>query len=249
MNDVSYFEISEKNIIETVFQNISDEQFLSKYFDYEDCRVRFGLRDLLVIPTPQQTLILIVPSIAIELDYNIPFQANLIGKLHFFQMVFGVFSFKYFKIVDQSIANLVRERASNNENYADLIDFKPIQLKAEVNSIGGKILNPACLCGIKDVYVVLDTNNLIQDYAPPRIFVEVSHAEYYSELLKTKAEQNLRKSKNKQKYLIYKGAKIPIPKVLDSSAEAARGYCGFLKGISSADHKTISEGFVFFNNY
>lgn len=249
MNEMNFYEITDKNRIIEITKNISDEQFVRKYFHYEDFQQKFGLNDLLIIPTLQQTLVLIVPSITFELGYNIPFRASRIGKLHFFQLVYGVYNFRYFKVIDQEIANQVRERAQKNKNYADLISFRPLHYKAKASSSSSKLINPASLCSVNNVYIIIETTDLLEEYILPDFFAEVSHAEYYGELLKTKADQNFRESKNKQKYLIYKGAKIPIPKVLANSAEAARGYCGFLKGIGSADYKIISEGFVFFNNY
>lgn len=248
MREMNFYEITDKNRIIEITKNISDEQFVRKYFHYEDFQQKFGLNDLIIIPTLQQTLVLIAPSVIFELGYNIPFQASRIGKLHFFQLVFGVYSFKYFKIIDQGIANQVRERIQKKDNYADLISFSPLHYKAKASSNSSKLINPASLCSESNVYIVIETSDLLEKYIPPEFFVEVSHAEYYSELLKTKTELNLREFKNKQKYLIYEGAKIPLPKVLENSAEAARGFCGFLKGIGSAAYKSTSEGFVFFYN-
>lgn len=248
MNEMNFYEITDKNRIIEITKNISDEQFVRKYFHYEDFQQKFGLNDLLIIPTLQQTLVLIVPLSSIELGYIIPFSASRIGKIHFYQLVYGVYNFRYYKVIDQEIANQVQERAQKNENYADLISFRPLHYKVNASSSSSRLINPASLCSENNVYIIIETTDLLEEYIPPDFLVDVSHAEYYSELLKTKADQNFKESKYKQKYLIYEGAKIPLPKVLENSAEAARGFCGFLKGISSAGYKVTNEGFVFFNN-
>lgn len=240
MDKIRIFEVTEKKMIELLFSNIGNENFTAEYFSYKGYQCDFGYsKSPNIIPTLNKTICVLIPQNAFEKGYKLPFELDEIGNLRFNQLVFGISEFKYFKVYDQNISQLIREKMAKGERYTHLLDYKTYLINAN-----GRSICPSTLIGTKDVYIAVDYKAFLDEvYVPPSFVKEVSYKEFKREADKIK-NKNIKETL-KVKRLFFKDYCIPLPHAIDS-AESARGYCGFLDGIGKAKYKVIEEGFLFY---